>query len=107
MGVNLRGHAVGGPAGVADAAGAGQSTTIVSLLRQILKTACGLHHFRQLTSVPDSQSGGIIATIFQLAQAVQQNGRSLFSACKSNNTAHRQPSFPALMGAAKKFCGTL
>ena len=91
MGVDLRGHAVGSPAGVSDAAGAGQGTAVIGLLRQIFQPPRGLHHLGKLTAVPDSQSSGVIAPVFQLAQAVQQNGRRLFLSGESYNTAHKQP----------------
>ena len=80
---------MGGPAGVANAAGAGQGTAVVGFFRQIFQAARGLHHLGKFISVPDSQSGGVITAVFQLAQAVQQNGCRLFFSCESNNATHR------------------
>ena len=107
MGVGLGGHPVGSPAGVTDAAGAGQGPAIVGFFRQIFQTPCGLHHLSQLAPVPDSQSGGVIAPVFQLTQAVQQNGRRLFLSGITNNATHKQPLSRPVNRPLKKSCGTL
>ena len=88
VGIVLAGFAVGGPAGVADAAGARQGQTVVGLLRQRFQPALGFHHLYRIGSVPNGQTGGVVAPIFQTGQPLQQDGGSRLMAGKTNNSTH-------------------
>ena len=104
MGVGLAGFAVGCPAGVADAAGAFQGVSVVGLFGQVPQLAGGLDHFRQIRSIPDCQAGRVIAAVFQLFQAFQQDGRRLMLPGKPNNSAHGlhpPPSNPSVRCAVR------
>ena len=88
VGVHVRGLPVGGPAGVAQADDAMDSSAPLHQLIQHLKPALGLGHLQALLLPVNRDARGVIAPIFQPGQAVQQNGGGLLPANKSDNTAH-------------------
>ena len=87
VGVDVVGLAVGGPAGVSDAQGAGQIGAVVGQLAEHVQPAADLLH-PQLTVTAHSNAGGVIAPVFQSAQAVQQNGGRLLRANISYDSTH-------------------
>ena len=88
VGVILRGLAVGRPTGVADAAVACQRLTAIGLLSQNLQPSLCFHYFDGSVAGPHRHSGGIITSVLQLGQSVQQNRRCLMISHKSYNTTH-------------------
>ena len=91
--IALGGNAVRCPAGVPDAAATLQRPAVVGLVREDAQPPLGLDNNRFPIAVPDGNTGGVIASVFQLLQALQQNGGSLSLADVSNNSAHRNPPF--------------
>ena len=85
--VHVAGLAMGGPAGVSDAAAAFGQRLKLQLFPQLGKAALALDH-------PDAalqrqcDAGGIIPTVFQLLQAVQQNILRVALAHITNNATH-------------------
>ena len=88
VGIILRGLAVGRPTGVADAAVACQGLAAIGLLSQNLQPSLCFHYFDGSVAVPHRHSGGIITSVLQLGQSVQQNRRCLMISHKSYNTTH-------------------
>ena len=66
MGVGFAGLPVGGPPGVADAAGSPQGFSVVGFLHQVAEPTLGLHHLGLLLAVPHGDPGGIISPVLQL-----------------------------------------
>ena len=92
VGVGHRRLAVGGPARVADAAGTLHRVPAVRHIAEHAQAALGLDHFDLAGGVLHGDAGRIIAAVFQLGQAVQQNGRGLPGAGKANDSTHKIPS---------------
>ena len=92
MSIGDAGSAMGGPAGVPDAASACKCIAVVGLFRQIPQFASGLHHFGQVVPFPDCQTRRIIAPVFQMGQPFQQNRRRLLAAGKTYNSTYAVPS---------------
>ena len=88
MGVGLAGLAVGGPAGMTDAAGAGKRAAVVGFFGEVPKLAGGFDHLGELRPVPDGQAGGVIAAVFELLQPFQQNRGGLMRPGETDNSAH-------------------
>ena len=88
VGVQVGRLAVGGPAGVAEADMAMDVLPVVDHVPQHLQAALGLGDLQTLLRVVDSDTGGVIAPVFQPGKTVQQDGRDLFSSDKTNNTTH-------------------
>ncbi|SCJ17615.1 Uncharacterised protein [uncultured Flavonifractor sp.] len=88
VGVDVGGCSVGGPAGVAQAHGAVDGRAAVHHVGEHLEPALGLGHLEPLAFRPHGDARRVIAPVLQTAQAVQQNGRRLFSSNISYNTAH-------------------
>ena len=86
--VDEAGSAVGGPAGVSNAAAAGKGRAAVCFFSQIAQLAHGLHHLGRLITVPDGQARRVIAPVFQLGQPVQQNGGGPPPPGKAYDSAH-------------------
>ena len=89
MGVFLAGFAMGGPTGVADAAVSRQRAAAVRFFLQCFQPPLGLDNLHRRRSIPHGQTGRVIAPIFQLGKAVQQNRRGRMLPCKTNDSAHR------------------
>ena len=91
VGVHIRRHAVGGPPGMADAQGAMDGRAALDHVGQYPQAALGLGDI-QLLSVKNSHARRVVPPVFQPTQTVQQNGRGLLAANKSDNTAHNDSS---------------
>ena len=87
VGVGVRGRPVGGPTGVTDADGARNGTSALDHVREYLQTSLGLGH-PHLSVMVYRHSGGVIPSVFQAGQAVQQNGRRLLPPHISYNSTH-------------------
>ena len=74
VGVPLRGLAMGGPTGVGDAEFAGQRV-LVHGIGEALDLAEGADAAKLARSGQDRHPRGIIASVFQPAQSLQENGR--------------------------------
>ena len=92
MGVEDAGFAVGGPAGVADAAAAGHGAAAVRHLAEDFESALGLDDLDFSFCILHGNAGRIIPAIFQLGKSVQQNGRSLRRPGKAYDATHTNPS---------------
>ena len=88
MGVDLCRLSMGRPACVPDSASAGQGSTVIHLLGKIPKLSGRLYNLCQFFTVSYSESGRVIASVFQLGQPIQQNGSSVMKTCKTYNSAH-------------------
>ena len=88
MGVSIHigGFAVGGPAGVADAAARGQGMTF-QFFAQIQQTALGLYGV-QAALFKHRNACRVVAAVFQIGKALQQHFGCSFHACVTNNSAH-------------------
>ena len=87
MGVDVVGLAVGGPAGVSDAQGAGQVPTVMGQLPQSRHPALFLAKAQHAIAA-HGDTGGVIAPVFQPLQPVQQNGGGLLMANISYDSTH-------------------
>ncbi len=85
--VDIRGCAVGGPAGVADALAALNGPAAVNHAAEIGQPALGLGHL-EAVFCEHTDAGGVIASVLQLFQSFQQDGRSLTIAEISYNSTH-------------------
>jgi hypothetical protein len=65
MGITLGGLTVGSPTGMTDTTGTHQSLPIIGFLLQYPKPSLGLHYLDIFLSVPHSQTGRIITSVFQ------------------------------------------
>ncbi len=94
MGIDLRGPAVGGPAGVADARSAAER----ALAQQLLKTRqlpLGAADF-DVAAAQAGDPGRIVAAILEAAQAVEDDGGRVTRSDVADNSAHIQT--PLLTG---------
>jgi hypothetical protein len=96
VGVELVGHAVGGPAGVADAGEAVEIRAVMGLFTEIFYLSGGFDHF-DLVFVDHRHAGGIVAPVFKLFQSVQQQRGRLFGACISDYSTHFVLSFRRIL----------
>ncbi len=94
MGIDIRGLPMGGPAGMADAGGAWKGRPSLRLVVQIFDHSDGFDHLNAILS-QYRHAGGIVSSIFQLLQPVQQNGGRILAAGKSDNSTHVFPPFSA------------
>ncbi len=78
--------AVRGPAGVADAVGAG-GRPFGHQFPQLGDPARAFPRL-DLVTVDDRDAGGVVAAIFQAAQTIQKNGRCLRTSDVTDNPAH-------------------
>src|SRR5699024_8731030 len=88
VGVLHRGLAVGGPAGVADAAGALHGAAAVGHITEHAQAALGLDDLDLARRVLHGDAGRIIPAVFELGQPVQQDRRGLRSAGKAYDSTH-------------------
>ena len=88
MGVCLGRLAMGSPACMSDSARSRNRLPVVCLFFQDFQSALCLDYFYILFTIADRQSGRIIAPVFQLGKAVQQDRRRLMVSCKSYYTTH-------------------
>ena len=86
MGIALLRFAVGGPAGMTDAAVA-LGTLLFHKSNKIFKFAFCLQA-NQLPCLHSCNSGGIVTAIFKLPQSIKQQWRSIPCAYYRNNAAH-------------------
>jgi len=94
VGVALLRLAVGGPAGVADAAQTG-SPVGFKALREVHQLALGAQAAQPSRSIPLSglhrgDAGGVVAAIFELPQPFQQQRRRFSRADHRNDAAHKK-----------------
>ena len=87
VGIDVVRLAVGGPAGVTDAQGAGQIRAVMGQVLQHLQAALGLLHPHPLRAI-HSDACGVIPPVFQPLQSIQQNGRSLLLTYISYDSTH-------------------
>src|SRR5688500_12569946 len=102
MGVAFGGHAVGGPAGVADADGSFQAA--VQGKAGELGDPAGAAQAPQ-AAVDDRHAGRVITPVFQAPQAFDQDGDDVSVRYRSDDSAHtgfpcRKKSVPAVNAAA-------
>ena len=90
MGIHVVGLPVGGPAGMADADAPLQRAAVLRQRPKRLEPPLALAHLQTPARRIHREAGGVIPPVFQPLQSVQQNGRSLFRARISNNTAHKK-----------------
>ena len=88
MGVFRGRCAVGGPAGMADAADTLHRAAVLRQAIEIFQPAAGLGGIDPV-SLLHGNTGGVIAPVLHALQALQQNRRRLLFACKSDNSAHQ------------------
>ena len=91
VGVELAGFAVGGPAGVADAAKSWDGAAAVGLFQKGLEAALGFDDADLGvggTVFPDGDAGGVVAPVFQLFKPPQQDGGCLFFTDVTCNSTH-------------------
>ena len=96
MGIGLGGLPVGGPSGMADAAGARERISAVGLFIEVAEPPRGLDHLGQLLPVPHGDARRVIASVLQLGQAVQKDRRCLMAAGKSYYSTHKSESSPSI-----------
>ena len=85
---------MGGPAGVAHAGGALHGGAAAEKAVQDLQPALGLVDVQAVFPLgEDGNPGGVIPSVLQAGEAVQQNRRRLLCSCVSNDTAHKNTSF--------------
>ena len=73
VGVQVRRRAVGRPAGVADAGGAGRQSAVPRLLAQLGDTPADLLHLN-FPAMEHRDPGGVIAPVFEPLQSPEQDG---------------------------------
>ena len=88
MGIHIGRLTMGGPPGVTDAAGGFHAAHLLHLVLQVLDTALGLDHLQPF-GAQHRHTGGVIPTVLQLIQSLQQNGHGLFPAHISYDSAHK------------------
>src|SRR5664280_1335288 len=87
MRVLLRGAAMRGPAGMADAVGAVERLQADDLF-QVAQLALGAAHLQATAVAGHSNAGGVIAAIFKATQAVNDDRHNSLFSDVSNNPAH-------------------
>ncbi len=87
MGVLLRGAAVGGPAGVADAVGAIDGADADGLF-EVAQFAGGAADAERVVGAEHGDARRIVAAIFKAAEAVEDDGHRFAIADVANNAAH-------------------
>ena len=92
MGVGIRGSAVGGPAGMADAGDAGHGASVVRFLAKAGDPARDLAQM-DLRAVHHSDPRGVITPVFELFQSVQQDRRRFLGPGKSDDSTHNDSPF--------------
>ena len=88
MRVDHRGFPVGRPAGVPDAAVPRHRLAAVGHLAEYFKAALGFDDLDLARRVLHGQAGRIITAVFKFGQAVQQDRRRLYVACKAYDSTH-------------------
>ena len=89
MGIFFGGAAVGGPAGVADAEGAVEGMLAQNFF-EIAQLAGGAADFEQgCVGAADGDAGGVVAAVFEAAQALNDDGDDLLTADVADDSAHR------------------
>ena len=87
VGVDIRGRAVGRPAGVPDADAAGNCRAVFRLFAELGDTSA--HFFDpNPVIVHHGDARRVISPVFQLLQPLQQDGRGTLFSGKSNDSAH-------------------
>ena len=95
VGVDDGRFAMSSPAGMADAAAAGDRAAAVGHFAQNLQAALGLDDLDFTGSVLHGQTGRVIAAVFQFRQAIQQNGRGLRRTGEAYDSTHSR--YPPLL----------
>src|ERR1700677_3436115 len=89
MGVFFRGAPVRGPAGVADAIGAVERLEAYRFF-QVAQFAFGAAKLKLVAVAGDSDSGGVIAAIFELSQALDDDWNDLLLTDITDNATHAE-----------------
>ena len=87
MGVDIRGRTVGRPAGVPDADAARDRRAVLRLIAEPGDTPAHLLD-TDLIAAHHGDARRIVAPVFQLLQALQQDGRGALFSDKPNDSAH-------------------
>ncbi len=87
MGVALGGDAVGGPAGVGDA---GDGSGIGGCGFEFGDAADRADAF-DVVAADDGEAGRVIAPVFELLQAFDQDGNDVAGGCGRDDAAHKSP----------------
>jgi hypothetical protein len=88
VGVFLRGAAVGGPAGVANAEGAGDGAG-GDYGFEVAELAGGAAEFEALRASSYGDAGGVIAAVFETAQAFDDDGDGRIGANVTDDSTHK------------------
>ena len=105
MGVDVVRLAVRGPAGVPQADAALDGPAALDQVAQHLQAALGFLHLQHVLRRNDGNARRVVPAIFQPCQPVQQDGRGLFCANITNNTAHKLKGSPFRRGRAPASVG--
>ncbi len=89
VGVLFAGAAVGSPAGVADAVGAGKRLE-TNYLFEVAQLALGATDLQAFAIAGNRDSGRVIATIFEAPEAVDDDGHDLLFPNVSDNATHER-----------------
>ena len=89
MGVQIRGLAMGGPAGVAQAHMAVDVGTAVDQIIERFQSPLGLIHLQPVLLIVHRDARGIISSVLQTGQALQQNRGGLLLAHETDNSTHK------------------
>jgi hypothetical protein len=94
VGIALGGHAVGGPAGVGDA-DLGAQVGGIGLGGKLGDAADGAQAL-QLAVLEHGEAGGVVAPVFELAQALEQHGNDVATGNGGNDATHGGGAFQML-----------
>ena len=109
MGVHIGGFPVGGPSGMADAGRAGHGCAPLDIRVQIFNHADGFFHMDAILP-QHGDAGGVVSSIFQFLQSIQQDGGCALAAGEADNTTHQRipPFSPGrLLGVSPVFIGSV
>ena len=90
VGIGIRGSTVGGPAGMPDSGAARHQAAVLGLFAQIGNSSGDLLNVNG-SVLNHRNARRVIAPVFQLLQALQQNRRTVLGTGVSHNSAHRKP----------------
>ena len=88
VGVLFGGAAVGGPAGVADAEGAVDGVESARTASRLRSLPGARRSSRPLGAAGDGDAGGVVAAVFEAAQAFNDDGDAGLGADVTDNSAH-------------------
>ena len=88
--VQVRGLTVGGPAGVPQTDAAVDGCAVVHQIAQRLQAALGLVDLKTVLLPVDRNTCGVIATVLQPGQTLQQNGGRFLMTHKTDDSTHNE-----------------